>query len=671
MPINVEVPRGSIAHDRPEKLDCEVHDKDSQKDLEKKVPKELKYFGERGGAGRRMHGTQHRLLQKERLKIAKDKPAAYEDAATPTSKGKGKGKGKGKVVTDRRPGGRRWAASDEEDTPAAQKSEDDPVVAFDADAVNVRALLHDEDLVAQVEEEMAREQLEEGHLDEEQLAKYEEAVAQGLKDNSRRDYEDVVAGDSFADDMREIDLTLTEELIADDNTSNKLLGNLPRVQVRKYNAFIAERPYTWGVKVCDESHVLRDPKCGTSRAVMLAKAQSTMLITATLTLNRIEDIFGTALQVWHGAGFFDFSLPPDATWEYMATKFEFSHIDLGDVPVGSISENVAWHHGTDPRQLADNNDVATRAILCYPEGHGPDRESLVEWSLNNPQVKWWLLHPSCVRHIKGVHGGDDSLSTILYRELQSMLIVKTSLSKPVSLPDGKTTSPRSEMPACDVKYVQCKYPKKDAAKVAALTTSFLSMFPTAGDVDEGDGLAIAAPVGPEDRRAKVDKEEAKKQRLLYLSMHRILWFLAIDRRVFETMVNGEYRTSLVRGLKEHGEIRAKLMAADGDGLRSDTKLLQTFMKSIDDERNHTSSGPVLGAGHSEQVSNHHPAGGLHWWYTISQEVPGTIAPSGRFELVFWALGKSPIFLEVFDLVMRHRRAEERVLVVVNNPWMQQ
>lgn len=152
--------------------------------------------------------------------------------------------------------------------------------------------------------------------------------------------------------------------------------------------------------MCDESHVLRDLKCGTSRAVMLVKAQSTMLITATPTLNCIEDIFGTALQVWRGAGYFDFSLPPAATWEYMATKFEFALVDLARVTVGTVSEYMEWHHGKDPRQIDDNNEVATLAMIRYPEGHGPDREALVLWSLES-KVKWWLLYPSCVRHIKG------------------------------------------------------------------------------------------------------------------------------------------------------------------------------------------------------------------------------------------------------------------------------
>ena len=61
---------------------------------------------------------------------------------------------------------------------------------------------------------------------------------------------------------------------------------------------------------------------------MLAKSDATVLITTTPTLNCVEDIFGIALQVWRGAGFFDFSLPEGATWEYMATEFAILDVEL-------------------------------------------------------------------------------------------------------------------------------------------------------------------------------------------------------------------------------------------------------------------------------------------------------------------------------------------------------
>ena len=125
-------------------------------------------------------------------------------------------------MADRRLGGRKRAG--DEGAPAAQKPQRAPVQDSDADAADVKGPPLDEDLVAQLEEETVREQLEEGQLDEQQQAAYDNAVAKGLKDNSRRDFEAVEVADSFADDMREIGLTLEEELLANNNTTGRIGG---------------------------------------------------------------------------------------------------------------------------------------------------------------------------------------------------------------------------------------------------------------------------------------------------------------------------------------------------------------------------------------------------------------------------------------------------------------
>ena len=125
-----------------------------------------------------------------------------------------------------------------------------------------------------------------------------------------------------------MELGLKGEVAADIAATKAISGDRQTAKIRKYNSRVAACPYTWGLKVCDEAHVLRDPKCGTPRAVMLAKSDATVLVTATPTLNCVEDIFGIALQVWRGAGFFDFSLPEGATWEYMATEFAILDVEL-------------------------------------------------------------------------------------------------------------------------------------------------------------------------------------------------------------------------------------------------------------------------------------------------------------------------------------------------------
>ena len=92
--------------------------------------------------------------------------------------------------------------------------------------------------------------------------------------------------------------------------------------------------------------------------------------------------------------------------------------------------------------------------VWYPEGDGPDRAGLLEWGIRT-RIKWWLLHPSCIKCIRGVPGNNDVLSSRLFRAIQNMLLVRTNMGQPLILPDGKQTFPRSEMPACEIKYVQC------------------------------------------------------------------------------------------------------------------------------------------------------------------------------------------------------------------------
>ncbi len=171
------------------------------------------------------------------------------------------------------------------------------------------------------------------------------------------------------------------------------------------------------------------------------------------------------------------------------------------------------------------------------------------------------------------------------------------------------------------------------------------MAPSAGDIDEGDGLvdpgqSSSTPVGPKVRRAQQSKDGADEMRRVYLAIHRVLWFLAIDRRAFEVMVNGEDEASVLAGLKKNDEIREKLLDDSAGHLRGDALKLREFMKSVAANRQHGSPGPKLGAAHTEQLSDQHPAGGLAWWYAIAQELPESVAPSGRFEMVLWALSKS-------------------------------
>lgn len=87
--------------------------------------------------------------------------------------------------------------------------------------------------------------------------------------------------------------------------------------------------------VCDEAHNLRDPRgTAASRICMALSSRAKILVTATPTRNKIEDIFGLTLQFWRGGGFADFPAHPDIDWVYMAQEFEVVDIPLPEQAKG-------------------------------------------------------------------------------------------------------------------------------------------------------------------------------------------------------------------------------------------------------------------------------------------------------------------------------------------------
>jgi len=107
------------------------------------------------------------------------------------------------------------------------------------------------------------------------------------------------------------------------------------VDVRKFNIWFTRVEFTWGIMVCDEAHNLRDPRgTAASRSCMALSSRAKILVTATPTRNKIEDIFGLTLQFWRGGGFADFPVHTDIDWVYMAQEFEVVDIPPLNRPRG-------------------------------------------------------------------------------------------------------------------------------------------------------------------------------------------------------------------------------------------------------------------------------------------------------------------------------------------------
>ncbi len=115
--------------------------------------------------------------------------------------------------------------------------------------------------------------------------------------------------------------------------------------------------------------------------------------------------------------------------------------------------------------------------------------------------------------------------------------------------------------------------------------------------------------------------------------------------------NQEDKRSIIAALKSDPELRQSVIESLSTNPDDNAQKLRAILGEISEDRSHGSPGPKLGAGHAERVAEMHPAGGLPWWYVICGEVLTSIPPSGRFEMVYFALNKSPMMTEVFKLAI--------------------
>ncbi len=265
-----------------------------------------------------------------------------------------------------------------------------------------------------------------------------------------------------------------------------------------------------------------------------------------------------------------------------------------------------------------------------------DRAELLNWGIETG-IRWWLLHPSSLRQVKGVRASDDGKSAAIFRAIQQMIMARNPLDKGILLPDGTEAFPRDEMPAVEMRYLQCRYPDNVHKKVVELTTNLLMRLPSAGDIDDGDGCdpqghenprandrANEVPITPSKSRHRSTpktKQDLELAKCLQVTIHRLLWFLAIEIRAFEIAIGAEDRCSSVAALQSNSGLSDALSSRLEDNLVGDATRLRDLLKEVMEDRQHKSPGPKLDAGHVESIADQHPAGGVVWLYTVSRELP--------------------------------------------------
>jgi len=460
-----------------------------------------------------------------------------------------------------------------------------------------------------------------------------------------------------------------QELDADCSAGTRQRKDVP---LRKYNIHLADVPVEFALLICDEGHYLRDPRRRTSRACMLVNAESTVMMTATPTLNRVSDIFGLATQLWRRAKFFDYSLPPSVPWEYLIDE-QFRMVDVKIPEVRDLRAMPPIEfikHATTAEEIMHNNKLVTLSLLWYPDNKGySNRAELLRWSLETGK-RWWLLHPACVRLVGSDRVSTQELSGVVYREIQSLVMVRNRLNDAIELPDGTKAFPRDEMPAMKLTYVQCEYPKAWRERIGMITTELLRILPAASELDDSSGLGLVRDItGNEEVNKKLrDQDKHAHSRRVYMLVYRILLFLSIDLRQFEIAVRSDPGDAIEAALAMVPEDRLEQMyKLSGTGDHEHRMIRDIMMRMGAETRG---VGPRMGASFTQDMTEQHPAGGLPLIWALSREVHLGLPPVERTGMVLWAINKSPALQAMLEIVFRAVKQDQRVLVVVNQPWVQ-
>lgn len=613
--VTVDIEPGSIAHTRPELMDRLIYDEAAVDDISRRgVPLRLRFAASRGGAGRNTGSERARVLETKRRKIAK----AHGRGAEP---------------------------SDYE--------EDDEDMEDDATAVSESELPSSPTPGARkISVEVRKSSLS-----------LEDAIAKVDGTPLRPAFRDVDEEESDDEELR-------QEYMAEVMADSTLGRRREKVAAHRHVMFLSSSPFQPSFVVLDEAHNVKDPRNAYSRSTLLLPGYMTILITATPVLNSVEDYFGLILQIWRRAGFYDFSLPPEAgDWEYIVRDFKMAPINLLEVRDPHVCPYLhPWTNDpTDPDSVRENNETLTNHMLWYKPGHGPDRKSLLEWSLASG-VKWWLLHPSAMRRIRADRSLESVAGDVIYRTVQEIVTVRIPMNARIDLPDGTFTYPREEMPPLDVQYVEVRFNRERAQVIAATVTGLLRLLPNIADITDSSA-------GPA-TRSKTTKGAAltnAQTRTINIHCHRLLTIGAVDYRSFVVLTEVEDRLSLRAGYDRlasfrRDEMERRLISDGTIGMTRARELLEFAAENKFTDQ--TSPGPKFGSAHTEELVEQHPSGGLIWLYSVSPESLNTMPPTSRFGMLYWVLNESPVLTELFDLCLSIRREGLRGLIVVNSPWLQ-
>ncbi len=369
--------------------------------------------------------------------------------------------------------------------------------------------------------------------------------------------------------------------------------------------------------ICDEAQLIRNPASTYNRFVGMVPKKAVHMVSATPTLNRLDDIKGFVIQMWRNA-----RLPWNDQHGHTSTTMLGPEIDPGDLLLPSA-----------PQETRDGlRDVYERGF------------------------RWWLLNPQMHSLLRDGPTGDVASMQSVFTST-ACFTIRRGMDTRLVLPDGTSVFPREGLMPHRVITEELSFGKR----YKEVTDTLQGLLENLTTVDQEDTDDNHMPASDDAAHA-----EREVDAVLNMSVFRAMWLLSQDYNSFRMLehdddpLRGMSAAELQDAIAQAGRRLQTLNLASRKGIKKATEKDKAAGKVVS-----------LGTDHVERLIADCDDGGLSWMYSVLSTDDNSIAPTGRCEMVHWITAESPMLTRCLEIALANKERGRRTLFMVNSPWMQQ
>ncbi|KAI4602309.1 hypothetical protein KJ359_009549 [Pestalotiopsis sp. 9143b] len=370
--------------------------------------------------------------------------------------------------------------------------------------------------------------------------------------------------------------------------------------------------------IVDEAHNCKNRLSKHARLVRLIPKKAVHGMTATPTINNVQDL-GGLMQLTQSVADLPFIMHASSVPRDIAQLRDWS----------PFTEDDIWKPDVTESQKA--------IIKAYAEEH---------------DARLWLLDEHMTKLIGGDANFENETSSFVFESICGMLISRRTMQTPLKLPNGKLCFPGADVPLSTVTTLEVGHTGEDRERLA-MNVNFLlqNLFKK-----EGDDEAAHLP----------DFEDGGKRRppavKVDYSVERILQLITTDLRNLNVLATEDALTSAKSDEVEQAFISQSISLGTD---RPTKKSHQKHLRKLQKEKKLT-----LGVDHVQHLIENDPDGGISYMFTLLND-PSLTPYSNRLEMFSWVIHHSPVYTAAMETFFKWYKQNERVLFVVFNQATQQ